>query len=342
MRGRFPSGVHMWMADSSCNSTNLLRLKKSARMNGGEQGYALLLVMFLAAMLAVSTMAIVPNILTEGRRQREDEMIWRGKQYIRGIKLYNRKLGHYPTALDDLTKPKTGSIRFMRAPYKDPMNKTDGSWRLIYVGPAGQLIGSLKPPDPLLAAVPGAGGLGASAAAVANGSTGGGLPGSSGFSNSSSFGSSSFGSSSFGSSSFGSSSSFGGSNSGAPSNGLDANGQPVDPNNDPLLNPTGAALQNPPDIVGGNIIGVGSKINQHSIKVYEKAKNYLVFEFVYNPAKDAAGAIQQLNAPGTGGIGTPAGTQPGGTQQSPFGQAPASTPEGAIPPTPPPQNPPPQ
>ena len=27
------------------------------------------------------------------------------------------------------------------------MNKEDGSWRLIYVGPAGNLIGSLKPPQ---------------------------------------------------------------------------------------------------------------------------------------------------------------------------------------------------
>jgi len=40
-----------------------------------------------------------------------------------------------------------GSLRFMRQAYKDPMNKEDGSWRFIYVGPAGQLIGSLKPPQ---------------------------------------------------------------------------------------------------------------------------------------------------------------------------------------------------
>ncbi len=311
-----------------------------------QRGYALLLVMFLAALLAVSVLAVVPNILTEGRRQREEEMIWRGKQYIRGIKLYNRKLGHYPTSLDDLTKPKTGSIRFMRSAYKDPMNKEDGSWRLIYIGAAGQLIGSLKPPDP--SQMPGATGLGTAASTVAGNSTGGfgapGLPGSSA-SNSNSFGSSgSFGSSSsFGSSNqpFGSSGTTNGS-----TNGLDANGQPIDPANDPMLNPSGAALQDAPTIVGGNIIGVGSKINQHSVKVYEKAKNYLLFEFVYNPAKDAAAAIQQMNAPGTGGIGTPIGTPagtPAGTQP-PFGQAPTgNAPEGAVPPgqpQPQPQNPP--
>src|SRR5262249_31973322 len=64
---------------------------------------------------------------------------------VRGIKMYYRKTGKFPTSLEDLTKPKIGQIRFMRQVYKDPMNAKDGEWRLIYVGPAGQLIGSLKP-----------------------------------------------------------------------------------------------------------------------------------------------------------------------------------------------------
>src|SRR5271169_4685935 len=112
-----------------------------------QRGYALLIILFSVALLAASAMTVLPNILTNGRREREQEMIWRGKQYARAVRLYNTKLGHFPTSLDDLTKPKTGSIHFMRQAYKDPMNKEDGSWRLIYVGPAGQLIGSLKPPQ---------------------------------------------------------------------------------------------------------------------------------------------------------------------------------------------------
>src|SRR6266404_310710 len=111
----------------------------------GEQGYAILLVLFLATVMLIGAMAVAPNVLTEGRRQREAEMIWRGKQYARGVKLYYRKTGKFPTSMDDLTKPKLGSLRFMRQAYKDPMNKKDGEWRLIYVGPTGQLIGSLKP-----------------------------------------------------------------------------------------------------------------------------------------------------------------------------------------------------
>jgi hypothetical protein len=285
-----------------------------------QRGYALLLVMFFAALLATSALTVVPNILTEGRRQNEIEMIWRGKQYIRGIKLYNRKLGKYPTSLDDLTLPKTGAIRFMRAAYKDPMNREDGSWRLIYIGPAGQLIGSLKPPDPT---APGAAGLGVAASAVAANSTGGVLSGGSGFNP----GGASTANASSSSSGFGSSSSFNKAFGSSTSSTTAATGLPgaIDPMLDPVP-PSGDA----PTIVGGNIAGVGSKINRHSILVYQKAKNYLLFEFVYNAAQEAANAIQQLNAPGSGALGTPIGgpatnATPLPGQPSP-GQPPPTTP----------------
>src|SRR5882724_4281366 len=126
---------------------NALRIRTAGKR--GERGYALLLVIFLVTALLISTMVVAPNIITEGRREKEKDMIWRGKQYTRGVKLYYRKMGRFPTSLDDLIKPKVGSLRFMRQAYKDPMNKEDGTWRLIYVGPAGQLIGSLKPHDNL-------------------------------------------------------------------------------------------------------------------------------------------------------------------------------------------------
>jgi hypothetical protein len=122
-------------------------LRTLSKRHRGEDGYALLLAIFLVTLVLVIVIAASPNILTEGKREKEKEMIWRGKQYARGVKLYYRKMGRFPTSLDDLTKPKVGSLRFMRQAYKDPMNKEDGSWRFIYVGAAGQLIGSLKPPQ---------------------------------------------------------------------------------------------------------------------------------------------------------------------------------------------------
>jgi len=80
------------------------------------------------------------------RKRRGNDLA--GKQYVRGIRLYVRYYqAHGGTTVSDfdgrLTKNKVG-IRFMRQAYKDPVNSVDGSWRMIYVGPNGQLIGSLK------------------------------------------------------------------------------------------------------------------------------------------------------------------------------------------------------
>src|SRR5256885_10754873 len=123
----------------------MTRLRRKTRTIREQSGYALLLVVFLTSVLLVSAMIAAPSLRTERQREKEEEMIWRGKQYVRGVKLFYRKNGRFPTSLDDLTKPKMGSLRFMRQAYKDPVNSADGSWRIIYVGPAGQLIGSLKP-----------------------------------------------------------------------------------------------------------------------------------------------------------------------------------------------------
>src|ERR1700722_19700071 len=118
-----------------------LRAHRTAK----QDGYAILLVSFLTTLLLLTAIVAAPSVRTERRREQEEEMIWRGKQYVHAIKLYYRKNGRFPTQVDDLTKPKNGSLRYLRQEYKDPMNKEDGKWRMIYVGPSGQLIGSTKP-----------------------------------------------------------------------------------------------------------------------------------------------------------------------------------------------------
>src|ERR1700730_19265433 len=134
-----------------------MRNRQRGTVASAQNGFALLMVMFLTTLVLLGAMAAAPSIRTERQREKEEEMIWRGKQYIRGIKLYYRKTGRFPTSVDDLTKPKVGSLRFMRQAYKDPMNKEDGKWRFIYVGAAGQLIGSLKTPQSGLQPPPPAG-----------------------------------------------------------------------------------------------------------------------------------------------------------------------------------------
>lgn len=292
-----------------------------------QRGFALMMVMFLTTLVLIGVMAAAPYVRTERRREKEQEMIWRGKQYVRGIKLYYRKTGRFPTSLDDLTKPKLGSLRFMRQAYDDPMNKTDGSWRLIYVGPSGQLIGSLKPQPSVQ--IPGP--LGTPAGANPQQTTG--------------FGASGFGQPAQRQAGTQQGTTPAGTNAGQTTPGLPAGGA-VSADDAANATPSGLVNADSP-VIGGNIIGVGSKINKRSIIVYDKATNYRLFEFIWNPSKDLANALnQQINAPGQ----NPQGTAPAqsGFGQTGFGQtgsgqqnnsvAPQPGPPTAAPP--PPQNPP--
>ncbi len=217
-----------------------------------ESGYALLMVVFLVAAMLIATAAVMPNLLTQGTREKEEELIWRGQQYARAVRLYYRKYGRFPQSLDDLTKPKN-DIRFLRKVYTDPMNREDGSWRLIYVGPNGQLIGSVKRQALLQMPAPPA----APGAAPQPGTSPGTTP------------------------------------QGAAQAPPAAPGMPPAP---PQPAPSGPEPEGP--VFGGNIIGVASKVNRPSIRIYDGGSTYREWEFIWDPTKDAV-VVGQPAAPGT-------------------------------------------
>ena len=284
----------------------------------GQQGWALLMLMFFLAMLLLSMVVAAPTVINDRTRERETEMVWRGKQYVRGIRLYYQKMHRFPVELDDLTKPKIG-LRFMRQAYKDPMNGADGSWRMIYLGPGGVLIGSLKTKC-INAALP-------AQAAVSN--FGSPVGASSGFgSGLNSSQSSSFGSSFSTSFNSGSSSSSAGSTS-SGSVAAACGGQTTDSSGnstsgDTMGQPHDIASSDlPQPIMGGSIIGVGSKVNKQSLRWYENARNYRLFEFVWDPTVDAITGQRIGTIPGqipgavTPGTVNPAGTGSQGNNPNP-------------------------
>jgi type II secretory pathway pseudopilin PulG len=280
----------------------------TSRAKNRQAGYALLLVMFFVALLVLAVAAAAPSVLTQVRREKEQQMIWRGKQYALGVQRYYTKLHRFPTNLEDLYKPKTG-IRFMRQAYKDPTNKEDGAWRLIYVGPNGQLIGSLKAQPPNL-----------NGGGSQNGILGGmGTQGQSAFGGVG--GNSSQGPNSnsiFSSPATNAANPPTGTTQGGDASGDSSSSQP------PIYTETS-------NIVGGNIIGVGGKMNQKSIIWYEKAHDYRHFEFIWDPSVD------QLTGQRVGEIPPNPGTNV--TNQQGSGTNSTQTPNqnpGAPPMTPPP------
>ena len=121
------------------------------RNSGAEEGprdearhpdaaYALLLLMMMITLLLISFAAALPSVTMEAQREREEELIFRGNEYVRAIALYHSRFARYPTTVDELLK-KTNGIRFLRRAYKDPMTKS-GKWRFIHVNAAGVPIDS--------------------------------------------------------------------------------------------------------------------------------------------------------------------------------------------------------
>ena len=60
---------------------------KRASKPEGERGFALLIVFLLAAAVAVMLYQQMPRVAFESQREKEQLLIDRGQQYIRGIQL---------------------------------------------------------------------------------------------------------------------------------------------------------------------------------------------------------------------------------------------------------------
>jgi type II secretory pathway pseudopilin PulG len=252
-----------------------MKLSRSfRRSHSREQGYILMLILLLLALLLVSLVAIAPRMATEIKREREEEMVHRGKDYATAVKRYFKKFGRYPTSIEQLEN--TNNIRFLRRRWKDPTTGKD--FRLLHFGEQKSV------PKGLFGAAIGTGG------ALPGGGGGGGIPGAI------------------------INSALGGGPQGQPQSGQpgpsagpgtqgDQGSQPGAPAAS-ISSPLGTGQT----FGGGPIIGVAGTKNQASLKTWNDKNNYKDWEFYYDPRFD----VQQALTQGVQGVGLPgqAGTGP--------------------------------
>lgn len=94
------------------------------------RGYILIFLMIAIFVLGLSLLVAVPVLETQLRREKEEELIFRGHQYIEAIRLYQQKKpGAYPSSLDELVEEKC-----LRKVFPDPMSAT-GKWNLLLIPP---------------------------------------------------------------------------------------------------------------------------------------------------------------------------------------------------------------
>jgi type II secretory pathway pseudopilin PulG len=97
------------------------------------QGYTLIILMFVLFVMSLGLMVAVPVWQTQIQREKEEELIFRGKQYVEAIRLFQiKKPGAFPKDFEELIEEKC-----LRKPFKDPMTE-HGEWNvvLLHQGPS--------------------------------------------------------------------------------------------------------------------------------------------------------------------------------------------------------------
>ena len=103
-----------------------------------DAGFSLAALIFFATAVSILLSAAVPAYQMQARREREEELVFRGQEYQRAIQKYQRKFGIYPPSIEALVQ--TNGLRFVRRLYRDPITGKD--FRLISINPDGSVSGS--------------------------------------------------------------------------------------------------------------------------------------------------------------------------------------------------------
>jgi type II secretory pathway pseudopilin PulG len=105
--------------------------------NSAEGGYTLVVVVMVVAIMAIMMAVAVQTVSFQMQREREAELIFRGKQYVEGIRLYRQKYGRYPMRMKELWE---ADPRVLRQKWTDPITRSD-EWGVVFLGQEGQQVG---------------------------------------------------------------------------------------------------------------------------------------------------------------------------------------------------------
>jgi type II secretory pathway pseudopilin PulG len=91
-----------------------------------QKGVALLVVVFAVFLITIGFMLAMPVWQTQIQRELEEELIFRGKQYVEAVRVFQTKNpGRFPNSLDELLEEKC-----LRRLFRDPMSP-HGEWNVI-------------------------------------------------------------------------------------------------------------------------------------------------------------------------------------------------------------------
>jgi len=253
-----------------------------------QRGYVLLTLMLFVALLTIGLLAMIENIESQIKRDREEELIHRGVQYSRAVRHYFKKFGRYPNRIEDLEN--TNNYRSLRKRYKDPVTGKD--FKPLHMTDVQMSFAAGMPPGAGLAGAAlngAAGGVGPAALAALQNQTPVNVQ----------------------------TSNPGDTSSTDQAASPDGNTPPTQPGSQQ------SGANGAPQVFGGGaIVGVASTSKDKTIREFNKKDHYNQWQFIYDPTSDRGGLLMTPNQPPLKGAAQIADPGTNGGQQTP-GQNPA-------------------
>ena len=94
---------------------------QAGRKCTGQRGYAMAALLVAMSVMAIMFTVVMPVWKQTARREKEEELVFRGRQYVHAIGLFQRKFANaFPPNIDVLVEQ-----RFLRKKFKDPITNDD-------------------------------------------------------------------------------------------------------------------------------------------------------------------------------------------------------------------------
>ena len=104
--------------------------------NSREAGYTLAIFLMVIAVMAIMMAVAVQTVSFQMQREKEAELIFRGQQFVEGIRLFKQKYGRYPMQLKEMWE---ANPKVLRQKWIDPMTGSE-NWGLVYFGEDSQQL----------------------------------------------------------------------------------------------------------------------------------------------------------------------------------------------------------
>lgn len=101
-----------------------------------QRGFTLAALIIVIAVMAIFLTVAVESVSFQKRRENEEELIFRGNQFVEAVRLFRARNGRFPLSMDELYK---ANPRVLRQKWLDPITR-ELDWNPVFMGADGKKV----------------------------------------------------------------------------------------------------------------------------------------------------------------------------------------------------------